>query len=131
MSLSVNFTNFHVFSAYITAAGGGRFISNVVTNLCKYSESCIKFLVSGAIYQANNGRRKLLQSKDVESVTHLAIGMASYVPLTVKAKKGSQQPANKTTGKKGRPAKQQHDFDENKEKELAGNSVNYQTPYQY
>lgn len=130
MSLIVNFTNFHVFSAYITAAGGGGFISNIVTNLCKYSKSCIKFFVSGAIYQANIGKRKLLQPRDVESVLHLAIGVVSYAPLTVEDTNGSQPPANETSGKRGRPPPTPHKFDDIKKKELAGNSVNYQTPYQ-
>lgn len=130
MSLIVNFTNFHVFSAYITAAGGGGFISNIETNLCKYSKSCIKFFVSGAIYQANIGKRKLLQPRDVESVLHLAIGVESYAPLTVEDTNGSQPPANETSGKRGRPPPTPHKFDDIKKKELAGNSVNYQTPYQ-
>ena len=138
MSLIVNFTNFHVFSDYITAADGGGFISNIVTNLCKYSKSCIKFFVSGAIYQANIGKRKLLQPRDVESVLHLAIGVESYAPLTVEDTNGSQPPANETSqppanetsGKRGRPPPTPHKFDDIKKKKLAGNSVNYQTPYQ-
>lgn len=133
MSLRVNFTNFHVFSDYIEAVGGGDFISNVLANLYKYSKSCINFIVSSAIFQkhkTSNGKRKGLQLGDVEAVKHLAIGMKSYVPLTVETKNGTPQPVNEKRGK-GRPPATKHKYDTNKKNELEGNSVNYQTPYQY